>query len=359
MDDSIWWLFFAFSAGIGLFFSILMLMRPSRIRAGTLPLILMISLFSIILIQYVIFWSENINKFPHLTGIWRIITYCFGPLFWLYMKADASSKFNWRQILHFIPAFILFAAWLPFFLLSTEDKLLWFQGQYVFSSFLSKTPILPWLLSLWVMLLHQLIYIFLAVWYFRKKKQEKVKRHILILFAIFWLAQLSYVILIRFSFFNKDWDYMISLAMTLCIFSIGSMSFHRPEYFFTPLRLPSAKKYSSSALNEKYARELALQIQKHVEKHESFLKPELRLPHLAQELQLSAQQLSQAINQGFGISYSDWINGYRVNYAKALLGQGHSAKEAGYQAGFKSMSTFYEAFKKETGTTPASFAKSS
>lgn len=356
MSDSIWWLLFAFAAGIGLFFSALILVRPAKLKAGAMPLVLMISLFSITLIQYVLVWSQHTQHFPHLTGVWIINTYCFGPLLLLF--AAPAMKRKWA-ILHFLPAFLLFLAWLPFLLLSANEKIIWLQEHYVFQSVLTRNFKLYWLTTSWFLVGHQLIYMIWAgikIWKENEEKEvEKLKKQVFVLFFIFWLAQLAYFILVNFPFFNKEWDYMISLAMTLGIFSIGSLSFHKPEYFFIQNLLAPAQKYASSPLNEKQSHLLAEQIKAHVEAHESFLDPDLRLPQLASELKLSPQQLSQAVNQGFDTSFPEWINTYRIAYACDLLEQGRSAKEAGYQSGFKSMSTFYEVFKKEKGVTPKSF----
>lgn len=355
MEESIWWLLFAFAAGIGLFFSALILMRPGKLKAGAKPLVLMISLFSVTLIQYVLIWSQHVQHFPHLSGIWMINTYCFGPLLLLFIAPPMKRKW---AFLHFLPALLLFLAWTPFLILPAAEKLSWLQDHYVFASVLTRNLKLYYLTWSPFLLGHQLIYIIWAgirIW--KMKEPQKLKKQVFGLFIIFWLAQLAYFILVNFSFFNTEWDYMISMAMTLCIFFIGYLSFHKPESFFIQKLIASPPKYASSPLNEKQSHKLAGQIKKYVEENESYLDADLRLPGLASKLDLNPQQLSQAINQGFRLSFSDWINGYRVAYACDLLSKGLSAKEAGYQSGFKSMSTFYEVFKKEKGVTPARFGE--
>ncbi len=353
MVDSIFWLFFAFAAGIGLFFSMMLLMRPGKLKSGSKPLIFILSLFSLTLIEYVIYWSHHRQQFPHMESLWRIWTYCYGPLLLLFVQ---KGKIKGVTALHFLPAALLLLSWIPFALLPTAEKFAHLQQHSVFSSQLGRSLRLGWLQTPWLLLGHQLLYMMTAAWLlWRKKEQSRLERQVLGLFAFFWLAQLSYFILVRFSFFNSEWDYMISLAMTIAIFSMASMSFHRPEFFFIQQLISPKKKYASSPLNENQSQLLAKQIQDFVEEKNIFLQENLRLPQLAAELNLSPQQLSQAVNQAFGLSFSEWINRYRVAHACELLSQGLSAKEAGYQSGFRSISTFYDVFKREMGLTPAAF----
>lgn len=85
---------------------------------------------------------------------------------------------------------------------------------------------------------------------------------------------------------------------------------------------------------------------------------DLRITDLAMMLGTNRTYLSQTINKEYGLNFSDFINRYRVQYAKKILGQ-KSMKpyktiidEAMFSAGFSSESTFYRAFKSETGVSP-------
>ncbi|MBV6653047.1 MAG: AraC family transcriptional regulator [Mameliella sp.] len=88
--------------------------------------------------------------------------------------------------------------------------------------------------------------------------------------------------------------------------------------------------------------------------------PNLTMPQLAKAVQLAPHQLSALLNQQFGQSFPQYINTFRVQAAKEqLIEQDHLTVEAiAYASGFNSTSTFYSAFKRETGQTPAAFRKS-
>ncbi|MEM8895131.1 MAG: AraC family transcriptional regulator, partial [Bacteroidota bacterium] len=67
------------------------------------------------------------------------------------------------------------------------------------------------------------------------------------------------------------------------------------------------------------------------------------------------------INEQEGVSFSDFINKYRVEDAKKLLSSGRSKQVTilaiSLEAGFNSKTAFYNTFKKFTGQTPTEFIK--
>jgi AraC-like DNA-binding protein len=132
----------------------------------------------------------------------------------------------------------------------------------------------------------------------------------------------------------------------------------------TRLVLSSAlpRKYTKSGLSdaqmEKYKRRLADLMNIEM----VFLEPDLTLPGLAALVGCSVNHLSQVINSGFGIGFFDYLNQQRVEYARQLLhrqdGRQQSILSIAFAAGFNSHSSFYAAFKKASGQTPAQFRRS-
>jgi AraC-like DNA-binding protein len=87
--------------------------------------------------------------------------------------------------------------------------------------------------------------------------------------------------------------------------------------------------------------------------------PELDIATLASHLEIKAYQLSSIINQSKGQKFNDYINQLRVVKVEELLKNGEhhlrTIEAIGLEAGFKSKSTFYTAFKKHTGFTPKQY----
>lgn len=91
-----------------------------------------------------------------------------------------------------------------------------------------------------------------------------------------------------------------------------------------------------------------------------FLNSQLKLEDLAQTMELSKHQLSRLLNECYPYGFSQFVKEYRVAEAKYLI-EHHpewSLDGVGYEAGFSSRSSFFEAFKKVESMTPAMFRKS-
>ena len=92
-----------------------------------------------------------------------------------------------------------------------------------------------------------------------------------------------------------------------------------------------------------------------------YLNPNLSLESLALELKTNPSTLSKIVNNYSKNSFSDFINMFRVTYAKNILlnkkFDAYTIISIGLECGFNSKSTFYTAFKRFSGETPVNFRK--
>jgi AraC-like DNA-binding protein len=121
------------------------------------------------------------------------------------------------------------------------------------------------------------------------------------------------------------------------------------------------RKYAKSGLTGSRLREYKLCLEQVMNRQKLYLQSGLTLPQLAETVGCSVNHLSQVINAGFGVSFFDLINSYRVEHAKWLLNDldEHGAVlKIAFSVGFNSNSAFYAAFKKHVGMTPAQYRRS-
>lgn len=80
----------------------------------------------------------------------------------------------------------------------------------------------------------------------------------------------------------------------------------------------------------------------------------LSISDLATTLGTNTKYISSCINTGAGCSFLDYVNGYRVRYAKKMMLENQSVRisEVAEASGFASESSFYRNFKAATGLTP-------
>lgn len=99
-----------------------------------------------------------------------------------------------------------------------------------------------------------------------------------------------------------------------------------------------------------------------LKENKPFLDPELTLANLADQVDMSREELSKLINQGFHLRFNDFINGYRIAETKRLLAEGRheslSMLGLAYEAGFNSKATFNRAFKKSEHQSPSEYLES-
>ncbi len=86
-----------------------------------------------------------------------------------------------------------------------------------------------------------------------------------------------------------------------------------------------------------------------------FLDPDFQMKDLAKAVDIPAHHCSYVINHLIGENFRDWLNGYRIRYfigEYPALADKMTVEAVARQSGFRSVATFYNAFKKETGQMP-------
>jgi AraC-like DNA-binding protein len=123
----------------------------------------------------------------------------------------------------------------------------------------------------------------------------------------------------------------------------------------------AVRRYAKSGLSEEAMSDLLEALRQAMEVDRTYLDPELSLPRLAARLGCSVNHLSQAINAGHSMSFFDYVNQFRVTAAAQMLRQQDcrfpAILDVALSVGFNSTSTFYTAFKKATGQTPAKYRR--
>ncbi|MEK6153838.1 helix-turn-helix domain-containing protein [Flavobacteriaceae bacterium 3-367] len=98
-----------------------------------------------------------------------------------------------------------------------------------------------------------------------------------------------------------------------------------------------------------------------IRRHRYYRDPDLDIRTLSGHLRLPYHELSTWINRNYDQNFNTFINRFRIEeVSEALKTQQHQSYTImglAQQAGFKSASAFYAAFKKEKGTTPIDFLK--
>ncbi len=96
-----------------------------------------------------------------------------------------------------------------------------------------------------------------------------------------------------------------------------------------------------------------------MEQKKPYLDFEISQSRLAKQLNMSTHHLTEVLSVSFEKNFYDFINLYRVNEAKNIISSSEyndmKMLSVGYQAGFKSKTSFNRVFKKHTSMTPSEY----
>ena len=79
----------------------------------------------------------------------------------------------------------------------------------------------------------------------------------------------------------------------------------------------------------------------------------LTLDELSHRFFVSKYYLCRAFRQYTGTTFLSYLTAKRIVFARQLIEQGMSATDVAYQVGFRDYSSFYRAYRKQTGHAPA------
>lgn len=101
-------------------------------------------------------------------------------------------------------------------------------------------------------------------------------------------------------------------------------------------------------------------LEAYIRERELFLNPKLSLPDLAAEMGTNRSYLSNCLNNELGVTFYDYINGFRLEKAKGILENpafDGCIEEVALLSGFNSVSTFRRSFQKKYDCTPSQYRK--
>lgn len=149
------------------------------------------------------------------------------------------------------------------------------------------------------------------------------------------------------------------LTACLLLFVVAFASIAPPETVIEEPVLsndPSEPKYARSALTQAHAEQLATRIRSAMTQDALYLDPNLSLQKLSRHVGALPNQVSQTLNEQIGSTFFDFIAHHRIDAAKQLIvGGAANSLTVSLDVGFNSRSTFYKAFKRETGMTPKAY----
>lgn len=388
----------------GLFLALaLVFMRRGNRRANPLLAALLLTL-SVLLIDGFLNVTAYDSRYPRLIALIWPWNFLVGPFLYFYVRELSSPKrpvFSWGTILHFLPAIVFALFPILFYSMSANEtapgwasSISPLKGTQLFTQ-----NVVPLLVVLQKVVYYLLSFL-LVMAYSSRIKQSFSSLETISLSWLRTLLLLFFSLCFLFTFFSfiaapfgiyREIGYLLYLGTAAVTYVMAFKAILQPEIFTrieaarqveliradegmvpdAPALAPDMpqeaagmmfrEKYQKSWLTDERATEIVRRLLRLMETEKSYLEAELTLPELAAKLSVSPHHLSQVINRETNKSFFDFVNEYRVQEAKRLLGSpkhGHlSILGIALDAGFNSKSAFYTAFGKHIGMTPSEFKK--
>ncbi len=271
------------------------------------------------------------------------------PLYYLYVKSACYYNFKLNKM-HLIHG-VLFVIFLSSFLLTN----------------ISENTLIAFKIITTIQYYYYIIAVFISLINFKKLYQENYSSNHYLIYK--WLRDTTVLFLVGNSL-SKAKDLIpfdttilgylniftsIFALFVICWFVLNAL--YKPTLFIgIDIGLDTVK----FTEDQKSEPEQLKKLRDYMITEKPYLDDKLSLAKLAGDMEISEKELSVLINKFTEKHFFDFINSYRIDYARQLLKENKelTVLEIVYQVGFNSKSSFYTAFKKETDTTPTMYRKS-
>ena len=294
------------------------------------------------------------------------------PLYYLYIEELTEYRPNrWRQVLYLLPSLLCFLATGLLYLLMDGQQTARFMEQCLYDNDLSSLSGIAW----WQGVAHVAVRVVFAlqippVLYFGFRritaynsvvesnysnvegKRIMGVKTLLVLFAVTSFFAFVFNMIGRQEFIEGPEPLSFpAVLFSLLLLLIGHVGLSQQ---FSVQDIEVEVFQETDIPVERSDSELLERIRKVVSDEKLFLYPNLKVSDLAARLHSNRNYIYHAINVEMGASFSDYINGLRVDYASQLLEERPelSINDVMMKSGFTSSSAFYRNFKKFKGITP-------
>lgn len=360
----------------GILFS-LFLARKKLFQPAYIFLLLYLAAMTLQLTLKVMSKIWLMEHWPLLYNFSHYLPVLYGPMAYLFVKYLLQHPdFSFKDLKHFIPALFIFSA----------------LGMVLYRPFTTQPGfnIFNPHLRLCILTASLLVYHLMALQLWQQRRQSLqhffsdttfvqlnwVKKFIVIS-SLTGIAVISALYLLYMYYPNGHQYRYGFVALSICIYWISYTALTHPAVFSIikgvikeqsrELPVPLLKaykppvKYCNSSISGEQVWQVCQSLEKLMAERKLFLQPDLTINQLAAAVPCTRHQLSQVLNETLQQSYYDYINGLRMEEAKNLLCkpeyQEYKIASIAYDAGFNSLSTFNEVFKKHTGKTPSQYKK--
>lgn len=337
------------------------------------------------LLVFLLIDNELIVHVPVLLKLFCPLYYVAPSFVYLYTTGFVNNRTHLRKIdyLHFLPGIIAFVDDIPWYFSPAIhwDTIALELAETKDISVVAETGIFPAEVYLFVRPLMLTIYLILAFRVLFKSEMYRYgtgTKRLWMLSCLIGVAVFHILNIFAVYFRNNGLLFDEDSQINLWLFGTGLTLFlamllfliHHPRILYGYILVEVGERnkivelqggresVKSVSLNSEADLELIQSIKNYMIHEKPFLNSDFQILDLAHYFKIPTHQCSAMINQLIGKNFRDWINSHRVDYFIKTYPQKSlklTIDAIAFESGFSSMTTFYRAFKKETGTMPSNY----
>jgi AraC-like DNA-binding protein len=299
--------------------------------------------------------------FPDLYMMHLPFTSLFGSLLVRYFSVlwNEEKKIETLRFFEVIPPILVILLLSDFYLSSTAQKL---NAMEHFAEIGLPIPAKLAITIAVIPILFAGFYVFMKLFRYLRWQTIKESAHLrLVLYVIVIVVIASMTGLFNLYNQKRHGLEVVSGLIGILLIIVHLLRQRNPELLGEVSRIViEEKKYQISQLKSVNVDELRKKLNILMEEKKFYRNDEITLSELSTELSVSQHQLSEFLNQHLGKNFFQYLNFYRIREAKELCKTSpeKTILSIAYDVGFPSKSTFYDAFKRETGMSPTEYRKS-
>lgn len=352
---------------------------------------------SVFCLWYALVGTQFYLKFPHF---WRTPASFSGlvpVLLYLYVRSVLNQEFRFKpnDFLLAIPAVLMFIHFLPFYMLSGDEKRV-IISQLMADRKLALIEIdglFPSGIGMLIRGASGLAFTLLSFFILNQHKRKSTQKANIAssrnlemykwLYFLLIVICFSYILLILCNFLaiSDKVEFFVAISFTTAglILFISIYLFCNPKILYgfqgwvnvsdvLPQPVEGDQKKTKSGLSDsdvssfspEMREEVSSAIENHFKYNKPFIAPGYKIKDLSLELDIPVYLISSFINHEYGMNFNEFINDHRVDHITNILNesaesQNFTLEAVAQSAGFNSRSTFITAVKKKSGMTPSSY----
>ncbi|NVE93638.1 helix-turn-helix domain-containing protein [Altererythrobacter lutimaris] len=326
------------------------------------------------------FLAVAIDSIPMIIGfagaydIWPGLTFLpvgmalfFGPLVYFHARHLMEGVASLEQYALLVPGFLYWLYQLWAFTMLGD-----YRAKWAYNNAFHEPVIIPFYAVLTVTLT---AWCFLKIWQMRQRYIDWLNAnrsdgdafdprwitHLMalgIFAALLWAVEFALYLTLEISYFEQFWW---DIAMLFCVLLISLEALTRITQPFPKMLAPDAvsveELLDATAAERDWVTE-GERLQAMVLENGWHLESTLSLQTLARRFGMNQAYVSRALNKGLDLSFSSFVNGLRVEYAKSMImREDVNLLDVALSSGFGSKASFNRAFQAHAGLSPSEYRR--